>query len=326
MQASIVQVGILVGVMVKEVLAVMPIKEMVMQLLALVSTVENVDNFLANYDLDISWWSYLWQWGNGKVEVVMFWNSKQLCTRVNECAVVSSVVCKLGWDVLRRMDKFGPFIFVVPLLLRLDLNGVLRQVGRQRGIQDLRGGRTLTVEDFHEFLFSVNLNPPMEIEGQNCWTQELLCTAAKSSARFELLFEWVLCIFGGLVKKKVSSPSTLSSILCLALNLGFKSGMKGSSCCHLDTFLAATDHGFSWGMATAMSSAEGAAYKGLQQCIETVTDEVFKGHTALHKSVSNDYMYEVDLSLPFVLATYPKVSSPRGLSSSHGALTRFLMA
>lgn len=36
MQASIVQVGILVGVMVK-VLAVMPIKEMAMQLLALVS-------------------------------------------------------------------------------------------------------------------------------------------------------------------------------------------------------------------------------------------------------------------------------------------------
>lgn len=36
MQASIVQVGVLVGVMVK-VLAVMPIKEMAMQLLALVS-------------------------------------------------------------------------------------------------------------------------------------------------------------------------------------------------------------------------------------------------------------------------------------------------
>ncbi|KAI8571362.1 hypothetical protein RHMOL_Rhmol01G0114100 [Rhododendron molle] len=118
------------------------------------------------------------------------------CLRLSSTdkAVDSSVVHKLEWDVLLRMGEFGPFIFVVPLLLRLATPFFVRPDVKEAFKTYAEGGAQMTASlattrgghrrrahtsanplkttphrhvhqvhshDFHEFLFSVNLNPPV---------------------------------------------------------------------------------------------------------------------------------------------------------------------
>ncbi|KAG5565277.1 hypothetical protein RHGRI_001236 [Rhododendron griersonianum] len=77
---------------------------------------------------------------NVSVSNCMYWYSLY---EINHL-VVSSVVRKLGRDVLRRMDGFGPFIFAVPMLLRLATPFFIRPDVKEAFKTYAKGGAQMT--------------------------------------------------------------------------------------------------------------------------------------------------------------------------------------